>query len=163
MNSTDMALGVSAISEENIRQKVICVGDFFVLADFYNASPESVKAALESLIKLPAYQRKSILLGDILELGEQSESIHKSLGEEIAKYNFYNLYLFGKCSKNIYEGAICGGFPQKRIFINEDLDDPSITARQIIHNHTRGEIILMKASRGIRLERILQEIEAQGN
>ena len=155
----ELRSGISSISDENIRQKVIRVEDFYFFADFYNSSVESVKAALDSLFRLSSYQRKSVLIGDILELGEQSEAIHKELGKTIAKYNFYNLYLFGNYSKNIYDGATEAGFPPKRIYLNNDTTRYVITANQIRNNHTRGEIILLKASRGMKFEYILDEFE----
>ncbi len=155
----ELRSGISLISQENIRQKIIRAEDFYFFADYYNSSPESVKAALDSLFLLPSYQRKSVLIGDVLELGDQSEVIHKELGKTIAKYNFYNLYLFGNYSKNIFEGATEAGFPEKRIYLNDDPTRHDITAQQIRDNHTRGEIILMKGSRGMKLERILEKFE----
>ena len=157
--SHELHTGISSISDENIRQRIIRAEDFYFLADFYNASPESVSAALDSLFSLPSYQRKSVLLGDILELGNKSEDLHQEIGKAIAKYNFYNLYLFGKYSKNICDGALNAGFPKSRIYLNENSERPDITARQIRNNHTRGEIILIKGSRGMRLERILDQFE----
>ena len=161
LSSVELQKGISAIQEEHIRQKIIHVDDFFFLADCYNSSPESVKAALDSLTALPSYQRKSVLLGDILELGDRSEIIHQELGRLLAKYNFYNLYLFGKYSKNILEGLKEEDFPQSRVYINEDSSRYDITAKQIRENHTRGEIILVKASRGMQLERIFYEFETK--
>ena len=157
----ELSRGASKISEENIRQKIVNIDNFCFLTDFYNSSYESVIAALNSLSTLSSYQRKSVLLGDILELGEKSDEIHTLIGKNIAKYNIFNLYLFGKCSKNILAGAKSEGFPESRIFLNEDIENPDLTAAQIKTNHTQGEIILMKASRGIRLERILSKFEKQ--
>ena len=151
----ELKRGVFNISEENTRQKIVKVEDFYFLTDFYNSSPESITAAFDSLFMLRPYIAKSVLLGDILELGEQSEQLHREVGERFAKYNFRNLYLLGKYSKNIFDGATSRGFPKNRIFINEDAENHSLTVDQIKENHVYGEIILMKASRGLRLERIL--------
>ena len=155
LTSAELKAGISKITSENIRQKIIATEDFFFLSDFYNSSPESVEAALDSLNALTSYRRKSVLLGDILELGDMSEKIHFELGKTVAKYNFYNLYLFGKYSKNIFYGAKEANFPSERLFLNEDTSRPDVTASQIKENHIKGEIILLKASRRIKLERIL--------
>lgn len=147
--------GISLISHENIRQKIISRQNIDFFVDCYNASEESVLAALKSLFALSGYDKKSAVLGDILELGEHSRNIHYRIGERICDYNLRRLYLFGKESASIRDGAIKGGFPLENIFYNSDATRPDITASQIKENSASGEIILLKGSRGMRLERIL--------
>lgn len=147
--------GISEISGENIRQNLIRCKNFNFYIDFYNSSAESLFAALSSLNKLNNFPKKSALIGDILELGEFAESIHYEIGRQICKYNLHRLYLFGPLSKHIMKGALKSNFPLERIFINDDVDAPSITVRQIRENSHADEVILMKASRSLKLERIL--------
>ena len=133
--------------------------DIYFLTDLYNASFESIKASLEALNAMPDHHRKSILLGDVLELGDKSEEIHRSIGKLISEYKFHNVYLFGKYSSYTRDSAIENGFSKRRIYINVDTTHPEITAEQIKSHHTEGEIILVKGSRGMRLEQVLSYFE----
>ena len=155
-----IARQISSISDENTRQSIINVKNFHILADYYNASYESIKAAINHLCALKGYTKKSVLLGTVLELGDMSEEIHRKIGRYAAKKNLNNLYLYGEYAKSIRRGAIDAGYPEDKIFINENRDDPRRTALQISQNCTEGEIILFKASNAIKLGNVLEELEA---
>ncbi len=147
--------GISMISSVNIRQRLITKGNLSFISDCYNASFESVIAAIDSLKRIEGYSAKSLVLGDILELGDLSKRIHKKIGENISSLDFTSLYLIGSHAKYIYDGAVACGFAKDRIYYNPNLDKPEITASQIKRNAIVGEILLLKASRSVRLERIL--------
>ena len=151
--------GIEKISNENTRQKILSVGDFWVLADYYNCSYESLVADFELIASL-AYQKKSALIGSIYELGEHAERIHRDIGVSFSKFGFDKLYLIGEFSESVRDGALSCGFSAERIFINPSIEATYLTAEQIIKNHTPGEIILFKASRAVRLERILELLKA---
>ncbi|MBQ8321046.1 MAG: UDP-N-acetylmuramoyl-tripeptide--D-alanyl-D-alanine ligase [Clostridia bacterium] len=155
-----IARQISLISCENTRQTIIPLNKFYILADYYNASYESVRAALDQLLSLEGYTVKSALLGTVLELGDMSEEIHIKIGRYAAKKNLNNLYLYGEYAKSIREGAIDAGYPENKIFINENRDDPRRTALQISRNGTEGEIILFKASNAVRLGKVLEELKS---
>lgn len=143
------------ISEENTRQRVFYIKNRRFLTDFYNASYESVIALLDEAKNHDHPLQKSLVLGDILELGELSERIHFMLGKSISHKVFRSLFLFGSESIYIARGAIENGFPMDRIFINRDVNNPTLSAEQIYKETEDGEMIFMKASRAIRLERVL--------
>ena len=151
----DLAEGIALISRDNTRQSVFYMKDYTFYTDFYNASLESVTAFIHEAVAYSKSEEKSLLLGDVLELGNMSRDIHFRIGMSISKNIFTNLFLVGEQSKYIAEGAIQNSFPKDRIFINPDPRTPELTARQIRENCKVGNTIFMKASRGIRLERIL--------
>ena len=151
--------GISKISTENTRQRAFFKQKRYFLLDLYNASPESVIACIKNASELVQYQSKSLVLGDMLELGSFCEQIHYEIGQLIAQYNFNNLFLFGNKIANIAQGAIDFGLDPGKIFINQDLSDPKRTAIDILTNCPENELIIMKASRRIKLERILESIE----
>ncbi|MBQ8302980.1 MAG: UDP-N-acetylmuramoyl-tripeptide--D-alanyl-D-alanine ligase [Clostridia bacterium] len=154
--STDqIQSAISSITRYNTRQNVVKRKNIYFLTDYYNASFESDIACINTLLGLTEYSRKSLLLGDILELGEASDAIHVKLGSCIPSDEISNLYLFGAIAEKIAIGAIKNGFPPNRIFLNSNTERPDITADQIKKNSVDKEIIGMKASRGIRLERVL--------
>ena len=156
ITSDDLSNGISKISADNTRQKVFLLENLHFYTDFYNSSRESVFAFIESAKEVRSISKKSLLLGDILELGDMSQTIHQEIGNYISPHIFNNLFLFGNHIEYIAYSAIEQGFPKERLFINHDLSDPKITAEQIRSNCQKGETIFMKASRAIRLERVLE-------
>lgn len=156
----------AVVSDLNLdsMQKICKIGELTVIDDSYNSSAESVEMALKTL-SMTEYGEKSAVLGDMLELGDLSESLHKKIGEMAAKANLSKLYIIGKYAKFIKTGAVEHGFSEDRIFINESPDLPEITADQIMQNST-SDTILLKASRRLKLERItdiLKEKIQRGN
>ena len=156
-----LAGGISSISSDNIRQRVFFLENYYFYADFYNASFESVMAMINLAKNRYSSIKKSLLLGDILELGSMCEKIHFSIGEAISPLIFNNLFLYGKGSEYIRLGAIKNGFPKSRIFLNASISDPQVTAKQIRENCSDKEMIFMKGSRGMRLENILSIFEGR--
>ena len=146
---------ISIISTDNIRQKMFSIGKYIFYADYYNASPESILSSFDSVKSAKNLVGKSLLLGDVLELGDKSEEIHYGIGQSIPKGLFKSIFLFGNFAEHTARGAVNDGFPMERIHINTDLSRPEITALQINEYCDAGELILMKASRGVKLERVL--------
>ena len=144
-----------SISTDNIRQKMVFRKNHYFLTDYYNSSYESVSALIESAKEDKQYHKHALVLGDILELGEYCHDIHYRVGKLVRPCDFEHLFLFGDYAKFIYQGALENLFDKDRIFINSNLDRPDVTAEQIKANCDKDELILMKASRGVRLERIL--------
>ncbi len=147
--------GVSQISSDNIRQKRVVRENYTFYADLYNASFESVMSCIKNAEEMVKSKNKSLVLGDILESGNMSQSLHFDIGKSINQKEFNYIFLFGIESKNIMLGAIEGGFPSERIFFNDDISSPQKTAEQIRTNCPANEAIFMKGSRGMKLERIL--------
>ena len=146
---------LSYISTDNIRQKIVFRKNHHFLTDYYNSSYESVIALIEDAKEEKIYPMHALVLGDILELGEYCKDIHYRVGKLVKPCDFEHLFLFGYYAKFIYQGALENLFDKDKIFINSDLTRPDITAEQIKANCDKDELILMKASRGVRLERIL--------
>ena len=159
ISSHQLSQGISNISDDNTRQKIISLKNINFYTDYYNASLESMSACINHLKNHFINQRKSLVLGDILELGDYSERIHRKIGSLIHSHDFHNIFLFGDQSRYIGEEAISKGFPTERIFYNENTERPEITAMQIIHNSVPSELILVKASRAMKMERIMKQIK----
>ncbi len=138
----------------------ISIDGLEIINDSYNSSPEAAKAALIALRSEKG--KKSALIGDMLELGDLGKKLHFEVGALAAECRLDKLYLIGDFSKDMYNGAVSGGFDKNRIFINEDAQAPEITADQIIR-HSSSEVILFKASRKIRLERIINILKKAQN
>ena len=123
-----------------------------VLADFYNASYDSMKSALE-VVKSYKAERKIAVLGDMLELGEFSEELHKKVGQEVYKNNIDILVTVGTLAKNIANEANRLGI--KEIYICDNNKDAIDILNNIIKN---DDIILLKASNAMKFGEILDGI-----
>ena len=151
----ELSRRISLISNDIIRQSVICRENLYFYTDFYNASRESVLSFIKSAEAIQSIGKKSLLLGDILELGNMSDKIHFEIGRAISNQTFLNLFLFGNHISSVRLGAIENGFPPEKIFVNYNTSDPLLSAMQIRQNCQENDMIFMKASRGLKLERIL--------
>lgn len=132
-------------------------GDLILLNDWYNSSPEAVLAAFDAL-DLIRDRPRSALLGDMEELGAETEPLHRMVGREAAKHNLRKLYLFGRYAPFYARGAREGGMAEENIFCNSDPLDPEKTASAVAATALPGEIVLCKASHAADLGRVTARI-----
>ena len=124
-----------------------------IIEDSYNAAPQSTLAALEVLEKIEA-RRKLAALGDMLELGEDTESGHREVGRKSAEVAQV-LFTVGEKAKFISDEALKKGMPKENIFEFENSDE----AKKVIQRELKeGDIILIKGSQAVRMEKISEEI-----
>ncbi len=132
------------------------VKDAFVIDDTYNSSPVAAEAALKTLGEIKTSGRKIAALGDMLELGKHTEEAHRNLGK-IAGKIVDILVTVGPRSKFIVDGALDSLLPEKNIFQFEDSRKAGKFIEQLVE---AGDIVLVKGSQGMRMERATQEIMA---
>ncbi len=132
---------------------VLGIKGSFILDDSYNASPLSMHAAIETIRELRA-KRKVAVLGDMLELGQYTMDAHEQLGRLTRKI-FDLLITVGPRGKLIASGALQSGFDKDRVFSFDDADQARLEVQKLIQ---RGDLILIKASRAIQLDKIVEEI-----
>ena len=154
---------ISTLSAQNTRQKTVSVGDATMICDFYNASYEAFLAAIDALCEEFPDSVKGVLIGDMLELGEYFEPLHESVGEYVAARGVDHIFAFGECCDAVMRGAVSKGFSRKNIYLNPDISRPEYTAAQIRSAVLPTETILLKASRGMHLERVLDALENTEN
>ena len=131
----------------------------YLIDDTYNASPTSTLAALEVLESLGA-RRRIVVLGDMLELGSEEKSGHQKIGEKIFQAKIDLFVAVGKRMRDAVEKAVSLGFAKERIFV---FDDPEIASRKVQDVLQEGDLVLIKGSQGMRMEKIIKEIMADSN
>lgn len=129
----------------NNRSQIINTNTNKIILDAYNANPTSMKAALESFSKLEA-SHKTIILGDMFELGEYSQKEHQNIVEEVEKSNFDVAFLIGE---NFYNTVS----KTKRIIKFKFFKD---LEKYLQNNSITDSTLLVKGSRGMALERVVE-------
>jgi UDP-N-acetylmuramoyl-tripeptide--D-alanyl-D-alanine ligase len=125
-----------------------------VLDDTYNASPESTVAALDLLSEIPG--RHVAVLGDMLELGPYEESGHRLVGEKAATAAD-RLVTVGSRARVIADAAMLNGMTASAIISVESVSE----ATEILKSQlNESDVVLIKGSHGLRMDRIVTEIEA---
>ena len=126
-----------------------------IINDTYNASYDSMKAAIEYLGK-QQYKRKIAVLGDMLELGEFSKEMHEKVGEEIYKNNINFLLTVGEHSENIAKKAKEEGLKEENIFVCKTNNEAINILKKLLKS---SDIVLIKASNSMRLGEIVEGIK----
>lgn len=127
----------------------------FILDDTYNASPMAVHAALDTLNDLPS-KRKIAVFGDMMELGKHTMSAHKEVGMIAAKVCDF-IFVVGMRAKFIKEAAVEFGFDKEKIFEFPCSAEAGEELKKIIE---KGDLILIKGSQVMRMEKTVEEIMA---
>ena len=126
-----------------------------IIDDTYNANPASMEAAVKTLSSLKEKSRGVFVAGDMLELGDYAEAMHKRIGSLIAEYNVSRLYITGEFAKSVSEGAMAGGMHSDDIFIgtkDEIVGDLTYWVRP-------DDWILVKGSRGMAMGKIVEDFK----
>jgi len=123
--------------------------------DCYNANPASMKAALATLRKLAGTGRAVAALGDMLELGAAEADLHRELGADAARTGLAALATFGPRSRLAHEAALAAGVPAADAFHTED---PQALAAFVRERLRPGDVLLVKGSRGMKLERLVEAL-----
>jgi UDP-N-acetylmuramoyl-tripeptide--D-alanyl-D-alanine ligase len=127
-----------------------------IIDDTYNASPAATEEALRTIGSLKA-PRKIAILGDMLELGKYTLEAHEEMGKLVPE-NADMLFTVGTRGKIIAEAAERAGLSNKKIFSFLNIHEAAMQIQQRIQ---RGDLILVKGSQGVRMERIVKEIMAE--
>ena len=127
-----------------------------IIDDTYNANPESMKAAIETLGTLRRNNRSLFVAGDMLELGEQSEALHKQVGAWAAAADIEKLLVTGEFASAVASGAMNAKMKPADIFTGTR--DEIIDALK--QSLTSGDWVLIKGSRGARMETVVKGLKS---
>jgi UDP-N-acetylmuramoyl-tripeptide--D-alanyl-D-alanine ligase len=155
MNLVDISEALSEYHGPKGRLKILKgIKNSVVIDDSYNASPLSTHLALETLRDLPGTRRIAVL-GDMLELGKYTIKAHQDVGNMAG--NFVNLLIcVGSRAKFIADSAF-NQMPAENIYRFETSDEAKLKVKELIKE---GDLVLVKGSQGMRMEKIVEEIVA---
>lgn len=129
-------------------------GAIMLIDDSYNANPASMGAALATLAELKGEKNAFVALGDMLELGGNEAELHRLLGVQAA-HVADRLYLYGPLSAHVAEGALSAGLPAEAVV--QGLSHEEI-AVDILGRAAEGDFVLLKGSRGMKMEKVAEGI-----
>ncbi len=162
MDGEEIRRGLLSYKSVGMRQNIYQLGGITLIEDCYNASPESMRSALDVLSQLSEQKggaRTAALLGDMLELGENSPALHREVGTYAAKKGCSLLFTYGERAKSIALSAIEKGMNPENVYVNPNTESPQITGEMLLHALRYGDILLVKASRSIAAERIIDYLK----
>jgi UDP-N-acetylmuramoyl-tripeptide--D-alanyl-D-alanine ligase len=161
MNLVEIALALKDFSLPKGRMNVLPgIKHTFIIDDTYNSSPEAVIAALSVLsrIKIDPEASKYAVLGDMLEIGAYTEEGHRLVGRKLVESGISRLIAVGERSRDIIRGAKDAGLEDDFIFYFDSSED----AGKFLQDRIKaGDIILVKGSQGVRMEKAVKEIMAE--
>ena len=141
--------GLADFEQTGVRQKVVHARGVDVIEDCYNANPDSMKAALAMFREYPC-KRRFALLGDMLELGDISRAAHEEVGRQAVENKVDYLVTYGEQAKRIAVVAAAKGLPTLHA------DTYAQAAETLLNKMQPGDALLVKASRGMALEKVLE-------
>ncbi len=151
------ARGLEQVELPPHRSRPLALGQRVVLDDCYNANPSSMMAALVTVrAGAKGSGRSFAILGDMLEVGQSEVAMHEELGRKAAEAGLAGIATVGPLSKHVASGARAAGMAADRVF---ETDDPTEAARTLAAWTQPGDWILVKASRGGRLERAVTALQ----
>lgn len=150
--------GLANFKPVDKRMEVLTIpGEITIINDSYNANPGSMAAALETLRQVKKQGRGFAVLGDMLELGDESAALHSQVGSKAAQEGVDYLLALGEQASHLLAGAAEAGMDSKRLIQASDHQE---IASQVGNMMAAGDWILVKGSRGMRMEKVVEHLVA---
>lgn len=149
--------GLAGYRPAYMRLNISSIGGITIINDSYNSNPSSMKCALQAIKDLSA-NAKWIVSADMLELGKKENDLHRMVGESVARSGFKGLLTFGTLSRHTYNRALECGMDKERIWHCSTRDEVADTLRKVIR---RGDAILVKGSRAMGMERVVEKLSLE--
>jgi UDP-N-acetylmuramoyl-tripeptide--D-alanyl-D-alanine ligase len=155
--------GLEKFEPYDKRLQIERIGGLRVVNDCYNANPSSMLAALNTVQAMNQGNKAVAVLGDMLELGDSSLKAHRRLGETVACTGFSNVLALGEFAWKVVEGALDASMTMKQARQMASREEVVETLVKMVHlgELSEGDWILVKGSRGMRMETIIESLKKQ--
>ncbi|MCC6967422.1 MAG: UDP-N-acetylmuramoyl-tripeptide--D-alanyl-D-alanine ligase [Nitrospira sp.] len=155
LSGAAIAEGLAKFRPAAMRSQISQSHGVQVINDCYNANPASMKAAVQLLAQLGRDKRSIAVLGDMLELGADTKRMHREVGVFLAGQGIGHLLACGVLGQELAAGARQAGMPADRI---AELPDAHAAAAAVARMIRQGDVVLVKASRGMRMEQVVDAL-----
>lgn len=146
-----IAKGLTDIELTGMRNELIHQKNFDILNDSYKSNPQSLEACLRTVYSLKGYDKKIVVLGDMLELGDEEVQFHKDIAQELDPQQLDYVLTIGNLAKNISDEAK-ENFPESTCYHFDSKEELLDKLKEII---TPNTLVMVKASRAMKLEDIV--------
>ncbi len=154
---SEIAAGLAGFEPPPQRCEISHVGETTIINDTYNASPTAMRAALELLRNFQAPGRRVVVCGDMRELGEYSDEFHRRLGDEVVTLCGADLLVAcGQHAQDVADGARQAGMSPTRVMACRSPQETLFLLDQAL---APGDVVLVKGSRALAMERLVTAIE----
>jgi UDP-N-acetylmuramoyl-tripeptide--D-alanyl-D-alanine ligase len=150
IDGREAADSISVFHPEGMRSEVVNYGGVTMIVDCYNANPASMAYALETLSQMNCEGKRIAVLGDMLELGEQSVHYHNEVGRQARELGIDYIFGFGLHAKYITDRFGIGG---------RHFDKKEGLSKSLLETVKAGDLILFKGSRGMALEEVVETLK----
>ena len=156
LSLSDAAARMATFRLPEMRYQVEQIRGITVVFDGYNANPGSMSAAIAAFSKTEVPGRRVAVLGDMMELGLRSEQLHRALGAEVARSGVNALWAVGKFAPLVARSAEENGL-DGRVSQAEEVEP---VVRHVCEYLQPGDAVLVKGSRAMKMERLVEELRA---
>jgi UDP-N-acetylmuramoyl-tripeptide--D-alanyl-D-alanine ligase len=154
LSPSEAVAALATLAPADKRGQVVKLGNITVINDCYNCNPKALEAMVDSLAAMPA-KRRIVVVGEMLELGPAGKDLHRQSGEDIANKKIDLLLGVRGHAQQMVEAATQAGMRAEFVATPEE-------AGEWLARETRdGDVVLLKASRGVKLERALEKWQSQ--
>ncbi len=155
LSSGEIAEGLRIYQPDAGRGRIVRRSPWTVIDETYNASPASVLAAIQTITDFTAARRRILVLGDMLELGEQAAEHHREIGRALRESRIDHAIIFGMFADEVASGAMSAGVSPNRLSVFRDMTTLNIMLDCLL---TPGDAVLVKGSRSMYMERVVESL-----
>jgi len=154
----EIKAGLESFRPVRLRSQIIQWQGIKILNDSYNANPGSMRSALETLNQIRGSGRAIAVLGDMLELGEESQAAHREIGYLIGELGLDYLFTVGELAGLIGQEAIRQGMSKDRVKVCDRLADAVAILIKTVRDQ---DTVLVKGSRGMKMEKVVEGLTGE--
>ncbi|MBU1006777.1 MAG: UDP-N-acetylmuramoyl-tripeptide--D-alanyl-D-alanine ligase [Candidatus Omnitrophica bacterium] len=158
INFDDIKEALGEFRGQDMRLEVKRLGDINIINDAYNSNPSSMRQAIEALRDMSAKGRKILVAGDMLELGNFSGRFHHLVGRQAAESGIDLIVAVGKLAEHVAKGAQEAGMSRSKTKVCNVTKE---ACQAILDLIKKGDTILVKGSRAMKMEQVVAELEKQ--
>jgi UDP-N-acetylmuramoyl-tripeptide--D-alanyl-D-alanine ligase len=141
-----------------MRNEVLEIGGVIIVNDAYNANPQSAAAAIDVLEQMPCNGRRIAVLGEMRELGPQSEALHRKVGQRLRESGIQRVMLIGAATDAMEAALTSSGLFGPAVERCMSIEE---CQQRLIESVEPGDVVLLKASRAVALERLVAPLRAR--
>jgi len=154
LSPSEAVAALASLAPADKRGQVVKLGNITIINDCYNCNPKALEAMVDALAAMPA-KRRIAVVGAMLELGPTGDELHRRAGEYIATKKIDVLLGVQGPAQQMVEAARQAGMRAEFIATSEEAGD------WLAHEARGGDVVLLKASRGVKLEKALEKWQSQ--